>query len=95
MQRIQKCKGYAIGIFSPFIILLTIVLLLLLLNSTSAEVNFGRNTISFTGLGIISFGVIIGLASLLQSSQIKVWWRVLIFVLYIPTVLFSLLLVGL
>lgn len=95
MQTILKHKGYVVGVFFPFIILFVIVLLLLLIQSTSTEISLGTNTIAFTGLAVIALGLIVGIISLIKSSQIKFWWKVFIFVLYMPAVLFSLLLVGL
>jgi len=42
----------------------------------------------------IVVGLVVGVVSLLITQSLQIWWRLLIGVLYLPTVVFSLLLAG-
>lgn len=80
-------------VFAPFIVLLILVLSVIVLQRVE-NLQIPSNTIALTGLILIILGVVTGFISLLKSSSIKIGWRILIFVLYFPTVLFSLVIAG-
>lgn len=95
MQSIPKHNSLTrVLMFSPFIVLLVIVVTVLILRSFSIPLQQHGNTIALIGLATVLSGVIIGLVSLLITSSIKIRWRMLLLVLYVPTVMFSLILSG-
>lgn len=78
--------------FTPFFIALTLVVLLMLHPFTG----IGPNSNIFAGSALIAIvlGLMVGLVSLFLAKTIRVWWRLLMGVLYLPTAVLSLLLAG-
>ena len=78
--------------FTPFLIALTLLVLLMLYPFTG----IGPNSNIFAGSALIAIilGLVVGAISLFVAKTIRVWWRLLIGVLYLPTAVFSLLLAG-
>jgi hypothetical protein len=81
--------------FSPFIVLIGIIILLIFIRGLGIEVKISANTITLIGFIVILLGIIIGILSLFTASGVKTWRKLLLFLFYIPIVLFSLILVGL
>ncbi len=79
---------------SPVVVLFFLIVVVFFLKNTTAEFQISVNEISLIGLTLIILGIITGLVSLVKPSPIKLWWKLLIFILYFPTVLVSLLISG-
>lgn len=78
--------------FVPFFVALVLVVLLLL--SPLTGIGPASNIYAFRALAAIVLGLVVGVISLFLEKTIRVWWRLLIGVLYLPTAVFSLLMAG-
>lgn len=78
--------------FTPFLVAVALVVLMMLYPFTG--IGPASNIFAICALAAIVFGLVIGVISLFLAKTIRVWWRLLIGVLYLPTAVFSLLLAG-
>lgn len=78
--------------FTPFFVAVALVILMLLYPFTG--IGPASNIFALCALAAIVLGVAVGVISLFLAKTIRVWWRLSIGVLYLPTAVFSLLLAG-
>ncbi len=79
-------------VLTPFFVAVALVALMMLYPVTG--IGPASNTFALCALAAIVVGVVVGIAALFLAKTIRVGWRLLIGVLYFPTVIFSLLLAG-
>lgn len=78
--------------FTPFFVALALAVLLML--SSFTGIGPASNIFALCALAAIVLGLVIGVISLFLVKAVRVWWRLLVGVLYLPTAVFSLLLAG-
>ena len=78
--------------FMPFFVAIALVVLMMLYPFTG--IGPASNIFALCALTAIILGLVVGVISLLLAKTIRVWWRLLIAALYLPTSVFSLLLAG-
>jgi hypothetical protein len=86
-------RDASVLIFSPFVVALTLIVAMVL----SRWTGFGpsSNTYASAGVAAIAVGLIVGVISLFLAKSIRVRWRLLIALLYVPVTMFSLVMAGL
>lgn len=78
--------------FAPFFVAVALVVSATLYPFTG--VGPSNKIFALCALAAIVLGIAIGVVALCRAKIIRVWWRLLIGLLYLPTALFSLLLAG-
>lgn len=79
-------------VFMPFMVALALLVLMALYPLTG--IGPANNTFALSALAAIAVGLVFGVIALLLAKGLAIWSRLLIGVLYLPTVVFSLLLAG-
>lgn len=79
-------------VFTPFMVAL--VLLALMALYPFSGIGPANNTFALCALAAIVVGLVLGVIALFSAKRLKAWLRLVVAVLYLPTVLFSLLLAG-
>lgn len=93
MMRLRKHRASAYCAAGPFLVAAGLVILALLAPVTGM-IGPASNTFFMSGAAVIALGLLVGVISLVAMLQGTMWVRLMIAVAYIPTVLFSLLLIG-
>lgn len=78
--------------FAPFFVAVALVVLMVLYPFTG--IGPASNVFALCALAFIVLGLVVGIISLFLAKTVRVWWRLLIGVLYLPVAVFSLLLAG-
>lgn len=78
--------------FAPFIVAIALFVLLLL--SPYTHLGPSNNSYALGALAAIFLGLVAGVISLVMAKTVRIWWRLLIGVLYLPAAVVSLLLSG-
>lgn len=78
--------------FTPFLVAVALVVLMVLYPFTG--IGPASNVFALCALASIVVSLVVGIIALFLAKTIRVWWRLLIGVLYLPTAVFSLLLAG-
>lgn len=76
----------------PFMVALALLVLMALYPFTG--IGPANGTFALSALAAIAVGLVFGVIALLLAKGLAIWSRLLIGVLYLPTVVFSLLLAG-
>lgn len=92
-MKAEHHRALAVCAAAPFIVAGCLVLLMLLAPVTGM-IGPSSNTFFIAGAAAVIAGVVLGVASLLMMRQGRKWVRLLMGLMYLPTVLFSLLLAG-
>lgn len=79
-------------VFMPFMVALALLALMALYPFTG--IGPANNTFALCALVAIVVGLVLGVIALFFAKHLRAWLRWVIAVLYLPTVLFSLLLAG-
>lgn len=87
-----KLKETSALIYSPFLVAATLFVLTILSRSTG----FGpsNNLYAVCALAAIPLGIIVGVIFLFLAKSMRIRWRLLVGLLYLPTAVFSLLMAG-
>ncbi|MBY0409068.1 MAG: hypothetical protein K2Q97_02830 [Burkholderiaceae bacterium] len=78
--------------FAPFFVAMALLASIIIYPFTG--IGPANNIFALCALVAIIIGLVVGVICLFLEKTILVWWRLLIGVLYLPTVIFSILLAG-
>jgi hypothetical protein len=79
--------------FVPFLVAL--ILIIFGMTSSVTSIAPASNGFATTAVVAIALGLLFGIASLFLAKTVGIGWRVLVAILYVPTVIFSMLAAGL
>lgn len=92
LQLMTLSKNSNVLIGTPFFVVIALVFLWAIYPLTG--IGPANNTFAFLALVAIATGLLTGIISLFRAKHIWIGWRILIGLLYIPTVMVSLLMAG-
>ncbi len=82
-------------IFSPLYILLFLIVIINTLSITKVGELIRPNTFLVIGVILIILGLLVGATTIVRTRDMTITWKLFLLLLYIPIVLFSLLIIGL
>jgi hypothetical protein len=92
-QHMTLYDGGRFLMFAPFLV--AIILITFGMTSSATGLGPANNSFSTAAVIAIAIGLLLAIVSLLLAKPVGIGWRVLIAILYVPTVIFSMLAAGL